>query len=80
MSMSDLGYVAMASLMPEITAEMERSIVSADWHAIEQGAIGLGFNVEMRGCSVEVDCYLRRGGDREQLFFVSRTLAPAARA
>lgn len=70
----------MAALMPEIADKMARGITSEDWNAIEAGKIGLAFDVVLRGNTVKVECMLQRNDEREQLFVVSRTLAPAAQA
>ncbi|MBK9019629.1 MAG: hypothetical protein IPL72_06365 [Sulfuritalea sp.] len=78
MNLNDLGAVMMGSLAQEVMSKVERHITDQDWRAIEEGAIGFGFSATVRGCCVEADCWLDRDEGREQIFTVSRTLAPAA--
>lgn len=80
MSMQDLMVVAITSMTPEIEAQMVRTIPDEDWRAASEGAIGLGFEILLRGSTVEVACKLHRKDGCEQLFVVSRNLAPAALA
>ncbi|MBK8762089.1 MAG: hypothetical protein IPM03_17045 [Sulfuritalea sp.] len=80
MNVEDLSVMAMAAMAPEFMGEMERTITADDWLAIQQGAIGVGFNFVIRGCSVEIECSFLREGRSERRFIISRTLAPAAQA
>ncbi len=80
MSMEDLAATALAVLMPEVAKKMEQTITIADWCAVEAGEIGLRFDLHLRGHTVEVTCNLERSSGGNQLFIVTRTLAPAAQA
>lgn len=80
MDIENLGAVGMAALFPEVAEKVGQVISAEDLRAIEAGAVGLGFEILLRGSTVEVACKLHREGACEQLFTVSRTLAPAAQA